>query len=194
MKLIRFDTPCPDTQPVPDSFFTDNAVILADSSWRPHRRPLFFPNEGSWLCEIRLAVKISRLGKAIEEKFAPRYYDELCLVNFLIRKPDPELFTTPDCMIDDALIHGEWFPLHNGIMEIEVKGTKGASDNTVISNRLELPTAFINHALKSLSHESTFKTGDIIVLPQSPARFSPLCESHIEASINGLPALDFKIK
>lgn len=196
MKLIRFDA-FPDSQArlVTDQFFTDNAIIMADSCWRPHRRPLFIPSQGFWLCDLRLAIKVGRLGKAIEEKFAPRYYDQFCLANLLVREPDPELFTTPHCMIDDALVHGEWLPLDTGTLNIELCGYKG-SDNpeASLSQQTELPVDYINRALKSLSHEATFKTGDIIVLPRSIARFTPRRESHIIATVNGHEALDFKIK
>lgn len=196
MKVIRFDAfPDSNARLVTDSFFTDNAIIMSDSTWRPHRRPLFFPAEGFWLCDIRLAIKIGRLGKAIEEKFASRYYEEFCLVNFLVREPDPELFTTPDCMIDDALIHGEWLPITSAPLDIEIRGYKGAStDEEPISKKIELPVEYINRALKALSHESTFKTGDIIVLPKSILRYSPKLDSHIKATVNGTMALDFKIK
>lgn len=195
MKIVRFDA-FPDSRAsrVTDYFFTDNAIIMADSTWRPHRRPLFVADAGYWLCDLRLAIKVSRLGKAIEEKFASRYYEEFCLVNFLVREPDSELFTTPDGMMDDALIHGEWMPLTTDPITIEISGTKGASVADVITKQVELPVDYINHALKSLSHESTFKTGDIIVLPQSILRYTPRRDSHIEVSVNSSVVLDFKIK
>lgn len=195
MKVIRFDAfPDSNARLVTDSFFTDNAIIMSDSTWRPHRRPLFFPTEGFWLCDLRLAIKVSRLGKGIEEKFASRYYEEFCLVNFLVREPDPALFTTPDCMIDDALVHGEWIPLSDKPLNIEIKGSKGPSVTEAINKEIELPIDYINHALKALSHEATFKTGDIIVLPKSILRYSPKRESHMEVSVDGKLALDFKIK
>ena len=50
-------------------FHPDSALVLQG-------RPLFMPEEGEgWQAQICLAVKISRLGKNISEKFAPRYYD-----------------------------------------------------------------------------------------------------------------------
>lgn len=191
MKIIRFDAfPDSNTHFVPNAFFTDNAILMADSCWRPHRRPLFLPTDGFMLCEIRAAVKVSRLGKAIERKFAGRYYDEICLVNFLVREPDSELFTTPEPMVDDSLVHGEWLPLpQDAPLHLRID-----TGSTPLVKEFSLPRDYIDQALESLSHEATFKTGDILVLPTPLARFTPKRDMHVKASANDRIILDFKIK
>lgn len=197
MKIIRFDA-FPDSHAayVPDGFFTDNAVLMADSCWRPHRRPLFVPTEGFWLCGIRVAVRISRLGKAIAPKFANRYYDGFCLVNYLVREADAEQFSTPDCMIDDSLIHGEWLPMpedNSTEFSFSIQGLSETSANSALKS-FTIPVDYLDRALSILSHEATFKNGDVIILPQSLARYVPHPDMHITADVDGKTVLDFKIK
>ena len=64
-----------------------------DSAILPKGTPFFIPE---WThdvhYEVELVLKISRLGKNIEEKFAPRYYEELGLgIDFTARDVQDEL-------------------------------------------------------------------------------------------------------
>lgn len=191
MKIIRFDSFNESASVVvPDSFFTQNAILMADSVLRPHRRPLFVPAEGFWICELRPAVKISLLGKGIARGFAPRYYNEFTLVNYTHCQTEPDQAFTPGFMLDDALVHGQWIPLPAGPVNLTVEGLHETSD----SKEFTLSTAFVDHALAALSGHATFKTGDIIVLPHVILRYIPHPGSHITADVDGERILDFKIK
>lgn len=137
--------------------------FIADSAVRPHRRPVFIP-EGQWRCEIRPAIRFNRLGKAISAKFAPRYYNEWCLTNCLISENPSPL----DAMIDDALTLGDLQPV------------EGAP----------LPLDKINELIEVLSRQATFKTGDIIILPDILESFEPRINQHISKDNK----LEFTIK
>lgn len=191
MKIIRFDAFTESSSDLsPKSFFTENAFLMADSSIRPHRRPLFVPEEGFWLCDLRPAVKISQLGKNISREFASRYYTEFTVVNYMLREPDPEQFFTPGFMLDDAIVCGQWIPLADGPIAISVEGVK----DDVLEKHFEFPSKFVDNAISALSENATFKTGDVIVLPHSFMRYVPRRNSHVKVMAKGAVILDFKIK
>lgn len=191
MKIIRFDAFTESVSALsPQSFFTQNAILMADSSIRPHRRPLFVPSEGFWLCELRPAVKIGLLGKGISKDFASRYYHEFTVVNFMQREADPEQFFTPGFMLDDALVCGQWVELPPEGASITVKGIH----EKPLEKNFTLPCDFIDNALAALSGNATFKTGDILVLPHSLARYVPHPGSRVEVNLQDDTILDFKIK
>ena len=82
-------------------FHPDSALVLQG-------RPLFMPEEGEgWQAQICLAVKISRLGKNISEKFAPRYYDGISFAMRLTLPSAPELASVIAGM-DSGIVHGQW--------------------------------------------------------------------------------------
>lgn len=191
MKILRFDAFTESASSlVPDSFFTQNAILMADSSLRPHRRPLFVPTEGLWLCELRPAVKISLLGKGIAKQFAKRYYAEYTVVNYMVKEPDPEQSFTPGFMLDDALVQGQWQPLPEGEVHFTVNGIK----DSAVGKDFSIPRDFIDNAIAALSGHATFKTGDLIVLPQSLARYIPRPDMHVTVCNGDTTILDFKIK
>ncbi len=52
--------------------------LKPDSALLPNRKPFFYPNFSSEIhYEVELVVKISRVGRHIEKRFAHRYYDEI---------------------------------------------------------------------------------------------------------------------
>ena len=60
--------------------FPDEPVVFMkpDSALLKNNKPFFLPDFSSEIhYETEVVVKISKLGKSIEPKFAPRYYDEL---------------------------------------------------------------------------------------------------------------------
>lgn len=193
MKIIRFDAANESASRLsPKSFFTENAILMADSCLRPHRRPLFADPTGMWLCEIRMAIKVSHLGKAIAREFAPRYYAEYTLLNYMWREVDPEAAYTPNFMLDDAVIQGVWLPLPAAGATVDAEVCN--NDQLLIKKELALPLDFVDRALEALSQNATLKTGDILILPLPLVRYIPKAESHITVDADGQRILDFKIK
>lgn len=162
MKLIRIDS----TAETPMA-----AALMADSAVRPHRKPLFLP-AGEWVCEIRPAVRIDRLGKAIAAKFASRYYNCVAAVNILRPAPGNDVASFEADMMDDAAVVGEW---------VTVDGFRTVFD---------IDRQYVDRVIEALSANTTLKNGDIIVLPQIIQSFAPAIDSHIK--IDNL--LDFNIK
>lgn len=62
--------------------FPDEPVVFLkpDSAILKNNKPFFLPDFSSEIhYEAEVVVRISKLGKGIEPKFAPRYYDEVTM-------------------------------------------------------------------------------------------------------------------
>lgn len=179
MKVIRVDS------------FDGNgdlkAALMSDSTVRPDGRPLFLPH-GDFCCHIRPVVRIDRLGKAISERFAARYYGEVALVNYLCpRELSAEL--TFDIM-DDAVVLGRWIPIDRLPLDIAM----GDSTATLAVDR-----SVVDRLIEKISAQTTLKTGDLLILPHSLFVFSPEIGRHIIVETvsqagPGEVLLDFTIK
>lgn len=191
MKILRFDAFSDSASGLsPAAFFAETAVMMADSSMRPHRRPLFVPDEGFWLCDLRPAIKISLLGKNIERSFAPRYYGEFTIVNLMVREPDGDPVLTPGFMLDDAIVCGDWIPVADRAVDLTIGGIHDHD----IHKDFTVDRDFVDSAIASLSKNATFKTGDMLVLPHSLAHYVPRRDTRITVQADGSTILDFKIK
>lgn len=175
MKILLLDSP---SDPCQDT------ALIADSARRPDRRPLFVPESGQWICELRLCVRVSRLGKCIAETFAPRYYDALSAVCML--RPADRSRATRYMVMDDTVVQGEWFDLPaDGALGLAVDGEPRPQT---------LPTAYIDSAVVRLSADMTFKTGDMLILPAVIATFTPVPGKTCTVTLDDKPILEFNIK
>lgn len=168
-------------------------ILTTDSSVIRDNRPVFLPEiSRRWRCDFSVAYLISRLGKSIAERFAPRYYDMMTLcVRFVpvdIVSPDEnsaENWTPWATAFDGALAIGSWTDC-SPIKTVDINSPQSITFSNVITP--------VTKALKLLSKDMIIKTGDIII-PPSPL-FS--CEvnigDRIEASVNGTEVLKFNIK
>ncbi len=179
MKIIRVETYGDIT----------SAALAADSAWRPHRRPLFVPDDTitgdrSVYCEIRVALRIDRLGKNIAERFAERYIGAVGLVNRMWWGDGDSVEVS---IMDDALIHGEWLDIPaDNHLRFTVDGSP--VDYTY-------PREDAARLLAQLSAAGTFKTGDVIILPGALHSYTPAIDSQILVSTaDGTSILEFSIK
>lgn len=159
---------------------TDSATVLP-------RRPLFLPELAEeWEMLVGFGCRISRLGKNIPKRFASRHYDAVTLIARALPKGfDP---TDPrSSAIDSAYSLGEW---------VAVECSKdGATLLSPEPREIQLPPieAF-DVAIESVSRHLTLKTGDIIIVPPSIARFNAEIGMHVEGKIGDRAILTFNIK
>lgn len=160
-------------------------ALIADSARRPDRRPLFVPESGSWICELRLCIRICRLGKCIAETFARRYYDALSAVCLL--RPADRSRATRYMVMDDTMVQGDWtgLPADGETMHLKVDG---------VSHPVRLPFAYIDRAVHALSADMTFKTGDMLILPVTIGTFIPQPDNGCTVTLGDRPILEFNIK
>lgn len=157
----------------------DSALLLGG-------RPLFLEEDEQQAHMLLMpAVRISRLGLAIGERFAARYFDAATVVALRTRggriQPDET-----DLIADAALAVDIWQPLpDNGMWEV------GMPDGS----RIEWNTAGVfERMLSEISARTTFKTGDILVAASlhTEATLAPGGKSEI--LLNGTPTLRLKIR
>lgn len=89
--------------------------VLADSSLQKNHKPFFVPDwSGAIDCGVELVVRICRLGKAIPERFAHRYYDAITVgVGFTDREMERSMaagaLSGGLCRsFDGASVIGDW--------------------------------------------------------------------------------------
>lgn len=159
---------------------------VPDSALLTGGRPLFMP-EGSDSASLRLmpAVRVCRLGLAVDRRFARRYYDA-CTIVALRLPADGSPVQDTDLVADSALTVGEWtvFP-DSGVWNIE--WGEGDCSTWNISDSFD-------QAVCAVSQRSTLKTGDIIALDHIGDTRDANIDTRAVAALNGTRVLNFKIK
>lgn len=189
MKVLSFDRNAGACMSVPPQI-----TVIPDSAIVPGSNPIFLADFSiDWAGQLCIAYRVSRLGKSISEKFAPRYYDAvtLCLRAHAV---DMESMLVRDKLaagicgaFDSCLAVGNWHPLPADKGQLNISSTSW-------SGEVEQSAVGECAALSLVSRYLTLKTGDIIM----PCRLGPLMPLHrdtvFEASLNGIPLLRVKIK
>ncbi len=164
------------------------AAIIPDSAIILPGRPLFVPDfTDRWRAELLPAVRISRLGKGMAERYASRYYDAVTL---LMRLCPPEEFEGAlASAFDGAIMLGSWLPL-SGIDLSEPLEIR-AGEMTVT---LTPPEMALDAAIAAIGQLMTLRNGDIIAPVAIPLSIAPAPGIIIEASLNNQPALRARLK
>ena len=139
--------------------------ILADSAMTNTGKPFFLPeNPGEVTASLGLGIKISRLGKHVDAKFADRYYTEWApMVHFVLKSYENKLKTEglpldPARNFDRALFVGDF--QHKD----ELKDFQLYKDGKVVADFSILQMVHpINEIIKKVSELNTLKIGDVIV-------------------------------
>lgn len=160
-------------------FHPDSALVLQG-------RPLFMPEEGEgWQAQICLAVKISRLGKNISEKFAPRYYDGISFAMRLTLPSAPELASGIAGM-DSGIVHGQWIAAAKASAPMAV--TAGG-----VEIRLAPQAAAIDRAISMISRYTTLKIGDLILFPAADTMVPLEAPGRFGFTVDGVEILSQKL-
>lgn len=140
-----------------------------------------------------LIINVSRPGRAISQKFAPRYADSLtfgCLIypeNLI--DGSPEGFACANCLDHTTHIGSEKFALQSSDYNLIADGSQIAAaegfDPDIVSN-----------AIAEVSKYVFIRTGDIIAVELAARRdiaFSCDKDSDVQANFAGKKVLDFKV-
>lgn len=182
--------------PVKPIFF-----MKADSSILKNNKPFFLPDFSNEIhYEAELVIKISRLGKNIDEKYADRYFNEIGIgIDFTARDLQKECKSKglpweiakafensaplgkflPKDLFDDMNSIRFHLDINNKTVQQGISGDMIFSFNKLISY---------------LSQFFTLKTGDLI-FTGTPAGVGPVKKNdHLQAYIEDDLLLDFKVK
>ena len=171
----------------------DEPVIFMkpDTAILPKKMPFTIPEFSNEIHhEVEILVKISKVGKYIDTKFAHKYYDEIGLgIDFTARDVQNKLKEKglpweKAKAFDGSAIIGDFYPksVFNSVENItfELKNNGKTVQNGNTSHMLWKIDEIISH----ISHYFTLKKGDIIFTgtPEGVAKVNPndLLEGFIE--------------
>ncbi len=183
MKIIAFDR-------TPDSpmIMPPRVELVADSSVTLTGKPMFLPDfTDNWEASVYLAVRVSRLGKSVSEKFAMRYFDAYTAA-VRLRPAGVELTPGMAGLIDYTTALGTWIPATEtggSALDIECGG---------ITTRIEHPGEMAAESVRAISEYATLKIGDVIMVCHSTATIPVTIGTDLSARISGHEVLEARIK
>ena len=184
--------------PVPD----EPVVFLKpDSSILKNNKPFFLPDFSANIhYEVEVVIKISKLGKGISARFAPRYFDEVTLgIDITARDLQSRLavagmpWEISKCF-DGAAPLGHFIPV-KGLHDMANLEFRLEINNKVVqkSNTSDMIFGF-NEIVEYVSKFFTLKTGDLIFTGTPPGVGQLQRNDNLVAYLGDEPLLDFLIK
>lgn len=184
--------------PVPD----EPVVFLKpDSSILKNNKPFFLPDFSANIqYEVEVVIKISKLGKGISARFAPRYFDEITLgIDITARDLQTKLksagmpWELSKCF-DGAAPIGKFVQV-SAIKDMENIDFRLEINNKVVQkgNTSDLIFSF-NQIIEYVSKFFTLKTGDLIFTGTPPGVGQLHRNDNLVAYLGDKPLLDFMIK
>lgn len=181
----------------------ENPVIFMkpDSAILSGNKPFFLPEFSKRVeYETELIVKINRLGKNIEERFAHKYYNEVSLgIDFTARDLQLQQIEKGGSWeiakaFDNSAVIGEFVPLSNfeGIQNI--KFHLNINGSTVQKGESSEMNFTVDKIISYVSQFFTLKIGDII-FTGTPVGVGPVkINDHLEGYLSNTKLLDFYVK
>ncbi|HBJ76695.1 MAG TPA: 2-hydroxyhepta-2,4-diene-1,7-dioate isomerase [Porphyromonadaceae bacterium] len=172
-----------------------------DSAQLNRGKPFFIPEFSNQIeYEAELIVRINRLGKYIEERFAHRYYEEVGVgIDFTARdlqyqqRKEGQPWEIAKAF-DNSAVYGDFLQ----------KDTLPPIDQLHFSLQLngkEVQRGFTGDMLfsvdKAIAYASTFftlKMGDIIYMGTPPGVGKVAIDDHLEGYLEGKKVLDFYVR
>jgi acylpyruvate hydrolase len=175
--------------------------LKPDSSILKKNKPFFLPDFSDNIhYEVEVVIKISKLGKGISAKFAPRYYDEVTVgIDITARDIQSRMASAglpwelSKCF-DGAAPLGDFIPV-TGVNDMANLDFRLEINNKVVqqSNTCDMIFGF-NEIIEYVSKFFTLKTGDLI-FSGTPSGVGKLNRNdNLVAWLNDKPLLDFQIK
>ena len=173
--------------------------LKPDSSILPKKHPFFYPDFSQNIhFELELVIRINKLGKHIEKKFAPSYYSEVGLgIDFTARdlqetcKKNGHPWEIAKAFDHSAVVSQQFFSIKElGELFFELKKNgesvqKGYSRDMVFNF-----DEIINHVSKYM----TLKIGDLI-FTGTPEGVGPIkIGDHLEGFLNDKKIINLNIK
>ncbi len=149
---------------------TDPVVFLKpDTSILLKKQPFFIPDFSDEVHhEVEILVKINKVGKHINKKFAYKYYDSIGLgIDFTARDLQTQLKAKglpweKAKAFDGAAVIGKWLPKSKFQNNDNINFSLKKNDEMVQSGNTELMLWKIDELIEYVSKYFTLKIGDII--------------------------------
>jgi 2-keto-4-pentenoate hydratase/2-oxohepta-3-ene-1,7-dioic acid hydratase in catechol pathway len=181
------------TEPV--SFMKPDSALLKDN------KPFFLPDFSSEIHhEIELVIKISRLGKNIDAKFAGRYYDEIGLgIDFTARDVQRQLIEKglpweKAKAFDASAVLGKFHPKEELGNPGQILFSLKRNGEVVQSGDSQLMIFPFDTIIEHVSKYVTLKIGDLIYTG-TPAGVGPVAiGDRLEGFIGEKKMFDIQVK
>ena len=167
-----------------------------DTTWERENRDFYSPdciNEIYWTPVI--FARISKAGKCISRKFAPRYYDAVGYGMLMYCRRDGVTETAFTSCIDHSSILP--FPLYNPVvLENEDNRYEVRKDDMVIFSTACTGTAQIEYAISRASETTSLRIGDFVALElscQEPLTKKTEGPNHMKGAFCNNEVFDFNI-
>lgn len=182
----------------------ENPVIFMkpDSSMLRNRRPFFLPDFSERIeYETELVVRISRLGKSIEAKFADRYWDAVTLgIDFTARDLQNQYRSKglpwELCKgFDSSAVVGDWIEKEALEKELQDLNFRLDIDGKTVQQGYTGDMIFsVARIIEYVSSFCTLKTGDLI-FTGTPVGVGPVhIGEHLQGYLENKNVLDFHIR
>lgn len=171
--------------------------VRSDSSVLRNNDAFYMPSFSQDMrCTVGYMLRVTRLAKCINEKFASRCYDAVGVAvaftaqdiverNCALGRPcdeaycfDKSIALSPESIAPESVDEGK----------IEMK-----IDNQLTHCDLDNLNISLDRALSRASELLTLKTGDVVYIAATEP-FTPRIGERIEVSLNGVKMLDFEVK
>ena len=172
-------------------------TVRSDSSVLRNNDDFYMPSFSQKMaCTVGYMLRVTRLAKCMNEKFAPRCYDAVGVAaaftaqdvverNCALGRPcdeaycfDKSIALSPESVAPDAV--GE------GVLDVKI-------GNSQCSTKLGDLQISLDKALSKASELLTLKMGDIVYVAATEP-FAPQIGDRVEVAINGQTLLDFEVK
>ncbi len=181
---------------------TTNPVVFLkpDSAILPKKMPFFIPPYSDEIhYEVEVLVKINKVGKFIQPKFAPKYYDEIGLgIDFTARDVQREckekgLPWEKAKAFDGSAVVGQFYPKEE--FNLENISFQLLKNEEIVQNGNTTNMLWnIDELISYISQYFTLKKGDII-FTGTPAGVGKVSENDIlKGVIDDKQAFEIKIK
>ena len=147
-------------------------------------------------CTVGYMLRVTRLAKCMNEKFAPRCYDAVGVAVAFVAQDVVERNCAKGRPCDEAYCFDKSIALSPETVAPDVMG-EGALQinigNSQCYTKLSDLKISLDKALSKASELLTLKMGDVVYVAATEP-FAPQIGDRVEASLNGQNLLDFEIK
>lgn len=172
--------------------------IMPDSTIVRSGNPFFVPDfDDKFEALPMLAVKISRLGKGVASRFAPRYYNEMTTAvtmrasNLLSSLRNAGMPWDKAVIFDKSCFLGDFLKTEDFLTAENITFKFGKDEVTyTLSDLIQR----INDTIMHVSRDNIIKMGDIILLPFCHKGFPLHPGSDVDVVVNNASVLDIRIK
>lgn len=176
--------------------------LKPDTALLRNNDPFYIPEwTGNLHHEVELVLRICRLGKNIEMKFAHRYYDAISLgIDFTARDVQSELmrkglpWEKAKAFDYSAAISSKFFPLNSFPKLQKIRFRLDVNNQTVQQATSELMIFGFDEIISHISKFMTLKIGDLIYTG-TPAGVGPVkIGDKLEGYLEDEKMFDFRIR